>query len=86
MTAGIQYCVRFRQNQPIDSSSSGYIYGMPCPRRYKAMESVVVQALHYINMVTQSETYTTTSGDRLRLQRVCRIHVLVRFICTVMFN
>jgi hypothetical protein len=22
---------------------------MPCPRRYKEMESVVVQALHYIN-------------------------------------
>jgi hypothetical protein len=49
MTAGIQYCVRFRQNQAIDSPSAGYIYGMPCPRRYKEMESVVVQALHYIN-------------------------------------
>ena len=37
-------------------------------------------------VVTQSETYTTGSGDRLGLQPVCRIHVLVRFIRTVMFN
>ena len=52
------------------------------------MESVVVLALHYIEMIvaTQSETYATSSGDRLRLQRVCRIHVLVKFIRTVMFN
>ena len=48
-TTGIQYYVRFRQNQAIDSPSVGYIYGMPCPRRCDAMESVVVRALHYID-------------------------------------
>ena len=48
-TAGIQYCMRFRQNQAIDSLLLGYIYGMPCPRRCEAMESVVVRALHYID-------------------------------------
>ena len=72
----------------MDSASVGYIYGMPCPRRCEAMESVVVRALYYIDMtvITQSETYTTGSGDRLGLQPVCRIHVLVRFIRTVTFN
>jgi hypothetical protein len=48
-TAGIQYCVRFRQNQAIDSSLVGYIYGIPCLRRYEAMESVLVRVLHYID-------------------------------------
>ena len=41
--------MRFRQNEAIDSPSVGYIYGMPCPRRCEAMESVVVRALHYID-------------------------------------
>ena len=37
-------------------------------------------------VVTQSKTYAVGSGDRLGLQRFCRIHVLVRFIRIVMFN
>jgi hypothetical protein len=45
----IQYYVRFRQNQAIDSSPVSYIYGMPCPQRCEAIESVIVHALHYIN-------------------------------------
>ena len=48
-TAGIQYCVRFRQNQAIDSPSVGYIYGIPCLRRCEVMGSVLVWALHYID-------------------------------------
>ena len=48
-TTVIQYCVRFRQNQAIDSPLVGYIYGMPCPWCCEAMESVVVRALHYID-------------------------------------
>ena len=48
-TAGIQYYVRFRQNEAIDSPLIGYIYGMPCPRCCEAMESVVVRALYYID-------------------------------------
>jgi hypothetical protein len=47
--ADIQYCVRFRQNQAINNPSVGYIYGMSCPRRCEAMESVVVRALYYID-------------------------------------
>ena len=47
--AGIHYCVRFRQNQAIDSPFIGYIYGILCPRCCEAMESVVVPALHYID-------------------------------------
>jgi hypothetical protein len=48
-TADIQYCMRFRQNQVINNPSVGYIYEMPCPRHCKAMESVVVRALYYID-------------------------------------
>ena len=39
-----------------------------------------------MTVVIQSETYTTGSGDRLELRPVCKVHVLVRFIRTVMFN
>ena len=86
-TAGIQYCVRFRQNQAIDSPSVVYIYVMPCPRRCETMESVLVWALHCIDNDRgyQSEIYTTDSGDMLGLRPV-RIHVLLRFIRTVIFN
>jgi hypothetical protein len=45
-TADIQYYVRFRQNQAIDSPSVFYIYRMPCHRRCEAIESVVVRTLH----------------------------------------
>jgi hypothetical protein len=48
-TTSIQYYMRFRQNQAIDSPSVGYIYGMPCPRRCEAIASAVVRALHYID-------------------------------------
>jgi hypothetical protein len=48
-TAGIHYCMRFRQNQAINSPSVGYIYGISCLQRCEARESVLVLALHYID-------------------------------------
>ena len=36
--------------------------------------------------VTQSETYTTGSGDKLELRPVCKVYVLIRIIRMVMFN
>ena len=47
-TAGIQYCMRFRQNQAINSPLVGYIYEIPCLWCCEARESVLVRALHYI--------------------------------------
>jgi hypothetical protein len=49
--AGYQHCVRMRQSPDIGSPLIGYIYGMPCPQRCEAVESAIVRALHYIDIV-----------------------------------
>ena len=33
-----------------------------------------------MTMVTPSETYATSSGDRLELHPVCKVHVFIRFM------